>query len=248
MQPILTEQDIDDDIDQGTKFLRTLSTRSEVRRIMEHNGYRPKEHLLGWSLLLELCGYGAGQAEPEQEPLPQERAIAELDSWDGPGFQRARPALHRLHPEQEAYVFEALHAATGAAAVGSVNTFLDRVAALRDGTDGRRAGTREADKAAAATLRERNIVTAEIEAHLRKLIEQATELAPSPPPEEEPKPEQDEHYQGTARKFHAWLIDWGQTARAVINRRQYLIWLGLTEPRRSPPTGEGAGAAEPVVL
>ena len=42
--------------------------------------------------------------------------------------------------------------------MGSVQTFLDRYDALRDGTNPARADSRDADKAAAATLEARNIV------------------------------------------------------------------------------------------
>jgi len=48
---------------------------------------------------------------------------------------------------------------TGPESLGSVQTFLDRYVALRDGTDPGRADQREADRAAASTLESRHIVT-----------------------------------------------------------------------------------------
>src|SRR5690606_37838427 len=111
---------------------------------------------------------------------PQEGAIAELDLWDGPNFVRARAALERLYPDQARYLFNHLNAQTGAASVASVNTFLDRVDALRDGTDADRASRRDDDKAAVKVLVERRILSPEIEQHLRDLIQSARGLAPEP--------------------------------------------------------------------
>ncbi len=55
--------------------------------------------------------------------------------------------------------------------MGSVQTFLDRYADLRDATDAKRPDKRDADQAAAKTLELRNIVNPEIEQRLRQLIE-----------------------------------------------------------------------------
>ena len=76
-------------------------------------------------------------------------ALTEIDRFDEPAFRRSTAALHRLHPEQYVYIFgDGLSAKTGPESLGSVQTFLDRYAALRDGTDPARANSRDADKAA----------------------------------------------------------------------------------------------------
>src|SRR5690606_16775402 len=123
-----------------------------------------------------------------------------------------------------AYVFEGLTAKTGADAIGAVRTFLDRVAALRNGTDPQRASTREQDGQAAALLATRRIVDEAEEARLRGLIEEATRLADMPPLPPEPDPSQ---RQQTARALEAWLNDWRSTARVLITRRDHQIRLGL---------------------
>lgn len=75
----------------------------------------------------------AGRANESGEPI--------TDPRDCPGFE----------PNwQSATIFNGLSAAKGPAAVGSVRTFLDRVAALRQGSDD--------DKAAAELLARRKIL------------------------------------------------------------------------------------------
>ena len=54
-------------------------------------------------------------------------ALTEIDRFDEPAFRRSTAALHRLHPEQYAYIFgDGLSAKTGPESLGSVQTFLDR--------------------------------------------------------------------------------------------------------------------------
>lgn len=155
---------------------------------------------------------------------------------------RARAALERLYPDQARYLFNGLNAQTGAGSVGSVHTFLDRVAALRDGTDPERADSRNEDKAAVQLLIDRRILTPDIEAHLRNLIQTARALAPEPV---EPDLTAETAYQTATEQLHAWLTDWRETARAVVTRRDYLISLGLAE-RRAPKVGQEEETPTPV--
>ena len=126
-------------------------------------------------------------------------------------------------------MFDNLSAKSGAESIAAVRTFIDRVAALRDGTDAERANTRSDDKAAADLLAARRIVDAAEEQRLRGLIAEATKLADAPTVKE-PDPSV---RQQTATKLDAWLRDWRETARVLIKRRDHQIRLGLAE-RRSP--------------
>jgi hypothetical protein len=233
----LSEKTILRDREQGLKFLGTVSRDKSVRRIMVQNGYTKKDHKEGWDLLLYLLGYSSWEPEGEkpESTSPQDAAIATLDQFDGPTFERAWAAMEHLHKDQCDYLFSELWAATGTAAVASVKTFVDRVVALRDGTEPSRKKTRKEDKAAVETLEARGIFNAKIETWLRGLIEQATCLDMSPEPPPEPG---DEEYMTKALAFHAWLKDWRTTARAVITRRDYLIRLGIVERRTNPVTGK----------
>jgi hypothetical protein len=148
-----------------------------------------------------------------------------------------------LHPEQYAYIFgDGLSAKTGPESLGSVQTFLDRYAALRDGTDPTRADKRDADRAAAATLESRHIVTPATEQHLRELINTVKQAAPPRPPAVVTASE--ESLQAAAKDFDAWLRDWRTTASAGLTRRDYRIMLGIS--RRRTPEGTPEQPVEPA--
>jgi hypothetical protein len=78
-----------------------------------------------------------------------------------------------------------------------------------------------------ALLAERKIVNDEIFAHMMGLIEQAQMLAPLPAPAS-PSAEERQH---AADALHVWLTDWSAQARAAIQRRDYLVRLGLATRR-----------------
>jgi hypothetical protein len=225
----LSRAEINRDVLRGVSFLGTLSRSPDIRRILADRGYTVEEHQTGWRNLLEVMGWKPDQSEfVGVSAIEQERAMAELDNWDGPNFSIARAVLRRLHPDQEAYIFENLNAAQGAAAVGSVKTYLNRVGALRNGTDPSRAALREEDRAAVVSLETRKVAGVELEAHLAALVETAMTAAPiaSEPPVGGP-----DEYQQAARRLHAWLADWRETARVVVTRGDYQIRLGLINRR-----------------
>ena len=208
-------------------------------------GYSDSEHKHGWDLYLKMLGYiGANAKVPVTtvKSTNQLQALTEIDRYDEPTFRRATAALSRLHPEQYSYVFgDGLSPKSGTEAVGTVQTFLDRYATLRDGTDPKRADTAEADKAAAATLEARHIVTPAIEKHLRELIEI---VKTSASPSTSPSNVSEESLQAAAWAFADWLRDWRTTASAGIVRRDYRIMLGISRRRVSEDAPEAA--PEPV--
>ena len=115
-----------------------------------------------------------------------------------------------------------------------MQTFLDRYAALRDGTDPARADSREADKAA-ATLESRNIITPTIEQQLRELIDvvKSGNSAGSGATSEE-------SLQGAAMTFAQWFQDWRTTASVGITRRDFRIMLGISRRRAADANPEPA--------
>jgi hypothetical protein len=228
----MTTRDISRLATRGGKFLRTASTRPDVRAILVALGYSDAEHEKGWELFLKMQGYKLTNKAVPIVPttIEQRQALLRLDAYDEGAFRRADAALTRLHPAQRDYVFgDGLKPSTGVEAVATVKTFLDRYAALRDGTEPSRAQTREADRAAAATLESRGIVDAGLEAELRKCIQTVQKLAPSLG--EVVLTASSEALMVAAGEFRGWLADWGTTAASGVARRDYRILLGVANRR-----------------
>lgn len=227
----------DDTPDRALPFLRAIATRVEIRAAMLAAGYTEEEQAHGWKLLLEAAGYVA-------TPLPQiddqkaRAAITELDAWDEPGFRRIHAALSRLHPEQDAFVFAGLEPAQGIGAIVTVATLLDRLDALESSPD--RAATREADKAALATLAQRGI-----DRTIRERLAELVLIAQSARAPEVPEPAPTTAARDAALlELRAWYRDWSETARAVIRRRDLLVLMGLA--RRRSPKQKDAPVPAPV--
>jgi hypothetical protein len=204
-------------------FLRAVATNSQIRAAMHGCGYTQDEQSQGWQLLLAATGYGNnGYAVTDDDKA--RAAIVELDAWDEPGFRRVHAALGHLHPAQDAFVFAGLEAAAGLNAVMSVARLLDRLDALESSPD--RATTRDADRAAIATLAARGIDAA-LRARLRAVV-QTAQAAKVPVPAETVAVREK-----ALRELRAWHKDWAETARAVVRRRDQLILMGLAK-RKSP--------------
>ncbi len=230
----LSTAQIDAVSERGTKFLGAASQNENIRLLLDRGGYTEEEHQRGWGMLLVLLGYTNPASGAPGASLRQRQAAAELDAYDGPNFDRARAALDHRYPAQAGYVFADLTAKTGVESIGAVSTFVDRVAALRDGTDPARASTREDDAAAAALLATRRIIDVDEEKRLRDLISEATSLADMPAPAA-PSPSA---RQQTARALDAWLRDWRETARVLVTRRDYQIRMGLAVRRAPQAAGD----------
>lgn len=228
----LTATQMDRIVERGTKFLSTASQVPAIRILLDRGGYDEAEHKRGWELLLEVLGYKNALVPAVTEDLRQRQALAELDAYDGPAFDRGRAALEHRYPDQALYVFNGLTAKSGAEAIGAVRTFLDRVAALREGKDPARAATRKEDADAAALLAKRRIVDVDEERRLRALIVEATSLPDMPTMNEPDSRVRQEPF----RKLDVWLRDWRETARVLVTRRDYQIRLGLAERRAGAAT------------
>jgi hypothetical protein len=229
----MNSRQIDQLLAWGGKFLRAASTKPDIMQLMMGLGYSEAEHKQGWDHYLKMLGYRGATAVPAAIPMnttDQLRALTQIDRFDEPAFRRASAALGRLHPYQCEYLFGGgLAAKTGPESVGSVQTFLDRYATLRDGTDPNRANTREADRAAAKTLEDRNIINPQLETELRGLIEIIKKPAPLPTPVQITASE--EALQEAALAFSHWLSDWRGTAQAGVHRRDFRIMLGISKRR-----------------
>ncbi|HEY3496362.1 MAG TPA: hypothetical protein VGK73_16795 [Polyangiaceae bacterium] len=208
-------------------FLRAAATKVEIRAALFAAGYSTEEQATGWSLLEKASGYVPNIASVSDDGAAR-AALAEVDAWDEPGFRRIGAALERLHPEQHSFVFAGLETARGAGSLLAVSTLLDRLDALESAPE--RKNSRADDRDAIATLTARGITPA-VRAHLRDLIRVAQTAEPPTFPVDSAVTNRDE----ALKTLGAWYRDWSETARAVIQRRDYLVMLGLAQRKTGKP-------------
>jgi hypothetical protein len=232
-----SRQILDDLPGRALKFLSTVSRSKPIHAALAERAYTADEHQEGWELVLQVSGYHLPRGAASDEDPEVSHAVVELDQWDEPNFRLIHAALARRHPDQDAFVFNNLEPATGAGAVISVSTLLDRLDALESGEE--RKATRKADHAALATLAKRKI-TKDERARLRGLVKVALKPAKIEPAAPPVASEADQ--QKALLKLWSWYSEWSETARIVITRRDHLIRLGLAKPKRPAKKGEN----EPV--
>ncbi len=224
-------------------LLRAVGTSKAIRALLAAKGYSEADHQEGWSLLHRVSGLTDGGAEPGTDVAVRD-ALNELDNWDEDGFRLVRAALTRRHPAQAAFVLDGLAPATGAASVLSVEHLLDRLDALASSPD--RQSTREADRAALATLEQRGLGAAE-RTRLRGLVRAAQAASPVDPADAASGEAAEKTYLADLGALRGWFVEWAELARVAVKRKDYLIRLGLAK-RKAPtkPSGDPEPDAEPV--
>lgn len=206
-------------------FLRAIATNASIRSTLASCGFTEQEQALGWKLLLEVSGYTSTAPFIVTDDQKARDAIAELDAADEPTFRRIHAALNRLHPAEDSFLFSGIEPAKGVGSIASVAMLLDRMDALENSPE--RASTRDADHAALATLEKRGI-DATFRGKLRELVSVAQQAKPvAAPVLEDPSARQQK-----LGELHAWFMDWSNTARAVIRRRDHLILMGFAKAKR----------------
>lgn len=249
-------------LQQGMQFLRGICSHAVIREALRKAGYTSEEHQRGIALFSALMGFGAEESTVEPPQNKAFQAISDLDAWDDPNFAKAQAALKARYPEQEAYIFKGLEAKKGVGAIWSVQTYVDRISALRSGSDPKRKGTKKADAEAVSYLETRHLAGEAVESLLRGWLQDAKTFETSTPKEEAPaeetKPSKKEkkkskeaaktseieeapvdidddspQIQSDAEAFDLWLNDWRTTAKIEIKRREYRISLGLVARRKA---------------
>lgn len=237
INPMPSRKSLDRVVPRAGRFLRAVSRSLLIRSALEARGYDEEEHQRGWAAFLTASGYRPPASKSEvPENATVAVALATIEEWHKPNFRIVRATLEFRHPEQHAFLFDQLSTGSGAAAVGAVTLFLDRLDALEASPE--RKATRKADLAALEVIEARG-VTKEERARLRGLVASATAwsgAAPAPASTaiaEEP---------GEALiTLYAWYREWSETARVVIKRRDQLVRLGLARRKAAKP-----GDAEPT--
>jgi hypothetical protein len=238
----VTESHIDRWLERGSKFFKTVARNPVVRAALLARGLTDDELQRGWSLYSDLHGFGSPvAARPATNETVAAQAINEIDAWDAPTFNATEAVLGSRAPDVARYLFDNLEAAVGVAAVAGAERFLDRIAALREGTA--KGVSSESAKAALDLLAARQIIDPKREEELRALIDKARRGAQ--PDEAIPAPEMDPARRQVAEAFIGWLNEWREIGRLAVHRRDYRISLGLAQRRQADDAAQEDPPAEP---
>ncbi len=208
--------------DRALQFLRAVGTDPVIRTAMQQTGFEDADLKQGWALVLAASSAPTAATKFTPQAGPVADVTQKVEAWQSTMFLRAHAALRRLHPEQDAFVFDKIESGSGVASVVAVSMFLDRLDALESSSD--RKASRKADHAAMATL-ERRGVTKEARKEARHLVH-VVETTPAPTVTLDVAPPTDARFEALS-ELYAWVQDWTDCARAVITRRDQLIRLGI---------------------
>jgi hypothetical protein len=215
---------------RALELIRGIGGSPDVMRALSSAGYTPRDHDEGIRLLNGVLSYVARPlpvrlsraVSASSAPTPSfGAAVKEIKRWVKTDFRRIRVGLRRFFPEQADYLFSGLDVSEMLDAVALSEIFLQRITALT--TSAERKTTRKTDRAALAMIEARGITRTSLE-HLRARVMEAH--ATPDVPVEPPTPEADGRLEALTA-LRAWYVDWAETARIVLSRRDHLIRLGL---------------------
>lgn len=192
-------------------FLRAVATRAPIWELLQEGGFGLEDHAEGWALL-------AAVSTPRHAPstcashVRAENAERELHAWTRAHFGRFRAALARLHPAW-VHLFPAIDPHVPRESVLAVAKLLSQL----------NAGEASRDSGLVSTLGRRGLGSVELE-HLGRLLTDAQSLSD----EACPQPEVEDRTAELTALYH-WYRDWAETARHLIKRKDYLVFLGLAE-------------------
>jgi hypothetical protein len=210
-------------------------------------GYSRQEHALGW----QLWRTAAGETRPfehwlrEQQLVEgidldngeQRRRLQEIDEFENTWFPRTRAIIRRVVGKERRDAFAAaffkdlVQQPLGPAVVGSVGTYLTRLAGLEASTD-------PDAKAVRATLRSRGLTEGKLAA-IARLLEETKARAndrkePSPPVSAADLEKARLAQLEALAALRDWWNDWGVTLRPRYGMREQLK-LGLTLGKKRGP-------------
>ncbi len=225
-------------LERALQFLRAYGTDSTIKAAVDTTGFTSADQKEGWSVVLRAYATPSSPTfTPEGGPVGD--AVNEVDAWQQLMFPRAHAALRRLHPEQDAFVFDNITPGTGIGSVPSVTMFLDRLDALDSSPE--RKSSRKADHAAIATLSQRGI-TSDSRKHLHQLVKLIeTSSAPALAAQEP------DARTAALEAVYDWIQDWSECARGVITNRSQLIKMGIGKRRSRKSDAQPDPTPVPIV-
>lgn len=211
------------------RFLNAIAQRPVIFLQLQTKGFTEDDFNEGKSLLNKTIDLTYNDDLPSTSESYQEGLLG-LDSWDEENFLRTKAALENRFPAQYNYIFaNELKAEQGPKAIIAVQTYLERVDTLRNGTDASRGNTRTQDEQSVQLLYDRGILSTAIVAQLEAWLKAATSA-----PDVEglmPSEKKQQAYLEALFALDTWFTDWSLTARTAVTRRDYRISLGIASRR-----------------
>jgi hypothetical protein len=201
-------------------FLRTSATHGAIRAALKQGGFGATEHAEGCALLERACRYRDAPdcVKPDDEARV---AIQILSQWARDHFGRFRATLARFHPAA-VELFPRVH---GADSAGIVQAFVRLLSWLESAEDPKHESIVQTLAGRGLDIDERN--------RLIKLTDEATATATCSSGSfvDELRVEQ---VDADWLALYHWYTDWSATARALIKRKDYRLFLGIGErqPRK----------------
>lgn len=207
-------------------------------------GYSREEHALGW----QLWRSAAGETRPFDQWLreqqlaegldldheEQRRRLQEIDEFENTWFPRTRAIIRRVVDKERRDAFAAaffkdlVQQPLGPTVVGSVGTYLTRLAGLESSTD-------PDAKVVWATLRSRGLTNRKLAAVARLIQEAKGGKGPSPTLSMTDLEKARREQMDALESLRDWWNDWSVTLRPRYGVREQLK-LGLTLAKKRGPS------------
>jgi len=209
--------------DRVSRFLRGLAHNGRIRSALASEGYEDSDHQEGWNRFHAVNGY-----TPSPTPTIDRTsglAMAELDRLDAGLIDKIDATLVHRFPAQRDAVLQGLVAGERAVAVANVKTILARLSTLESSSD-------SAAGEALARLAKVKIDPAE-RARLATLVKSAEAFESESGGGVESDESRWARLEPSYLALWAWFDEWSRAANRAIQRRDWLVTLGLAKRRQA---------------
>ncbi len=233
-------------IQKATMFLHT-SRRSEIQQALAPYGFTEQERAKGAALLMQVL---AAKVEGKSNAsVPSSQLLQQVDQWENRWYPIVEVVLEVHFPEVHQSVFHDLNPTSGIELVFTVTKMLLRVEKLGQGS--------ETEQDALQVL-EKHGFTKSVREEAEDLLVEILGLPSFPENEEEiytavslqegnvvhstslksedveePGSMDEEEYMEAVHRVSQWFRVWSTIARKAIQRKDYLVSLGVRKRARS---------------